>query len=185
MRSLNTLFLFTCCAIGLSACEFKCSVGNNGDGTTKGKTVTSTTVEKDGTIITNNIDITAKGIKIKKATLLLPNNNQVPDDNIIGVNQKIKLLLLLDDGWKLKDGKASIGASEKLTASDGQVIVDAADLFSDYTETGIDPQDAKVVTLSAVITQEAGNVDYYQVVFRVWDKYGDAEINGSYKFYIK
>jgi hypothetical protein len=171
MRLINSL-LTVSCIILLSSCEFKCSVGNSKEGDPKAttKSVTSSTVEKDGAVVTNNININVKGVKLKKATLLLPNNNQVADDNVVELNQKIRLALFIEDGWKLKDGKAFVGGSEKMTSSEGDVIVDAADLFSDYDQTGIDPEDAKVISLSAVIQQESSNAKHYNV---------------EYKFYIK
>ena len=185
MRSYSQLLLFVFCALTLSSCEFNCSVGKNKEEPVKGGTVKSSTVVKDGTTITNNITLDVKGVKVKKATLLLPDNTQVSDDNMVNVNQKIKLVLFIEDGWTLKNGKNYIGGSEKIVASNGQVVVDAADLFADYTTSGIDPEDAKIISLSAVITQEAGSSNYYEVTFRVWDKAGTGEITGSYRFSIK
>lgn len=185
MRSSTRFILFILCTITISACEFKCSVGNNSEKVTKGKTVSSSTTVKDGTSLTNNITLSAKGVSVKKATLLLPNNEQVSDDNMVNVNEKIKLVLFIEDGWKIAGGKSFIGAAEKITGSDGQVIVDAQDLFSDYTNSGMNPEDAKVVSLSAIITQVSSTASSYTVSFRVWDKISDAEINGSYTFYIK
>lgn len=185
MRSYSQLLLFVFCAITLSSCEFNCSIGKSKEEPVKGSTVKSSTVVKDGTTITNNITLDAKGVKVKKATLLLPDNSPVSDDNMVNLNQKVKLLLVIEDGWELKNGKNFIGGSEKIVASNGQVVVDAADLFADYTTTGIDPEDAKLISLSAVITQEAGSSSYYEVTFRVWDKAGTGEITGSYRFSIK
>jgi hypothetical protein len=185
MRSSLQLALLIFCGLLLSSCEFNCSVGKTKVPAENGKTVTSSTVEKNGTTLTNNIELTAKGVKIKKATLLLPDNTQVSDDNMVKLNQKIKMVLFIENGWTLKEGKNYVGASEKIVSSSGQVIVDAEDLFTDYTTSGIDPEDAKLISLSAVITQESGSSSYYEVTFRVWDKAGDAEITGSYKFYLK
>ncbi len=185
MRSRLQLTILIFCGLLLSSCEFNCSIGKNKDAAENGKTVTSSTVEKNGTTLTNNIELNTKGVKVKKATLLLPDNSRVSDDNMVNLNQKIKMVLFIEDGWTLKEGKNYIGGSEKIVSDDGQVIVDAADLFTDYTETGIDPEDAKVISLSAVITQETGKSKYYEVTFRVWDKAGDGEITGSYKFYTR
>jgi hypothetical protein len=185
MRSYLQLVLLIFCGLLLSSCEFNCSIGKNKDAAEKDKPVASSTVEKNGTTLTNNIELTAKGVKVKKATLLLPDNSRLPDDNMVHLNQRIKMVLFLEDGWTLKDGKNYVGASEKIVASSGEVLLDKEDLFADYTETGVDPEDAKLVSLIAAITQESKNSSYYEVSFRVWDKAGDAEITGSYRFSIK
>ena len=176
--------MYSCCCIILSSCEFNCSVGKKKEGNDS-KTVTSSVTEKNGTTLTNNITLSSRGFKVKKATLLLPDNSRVSDDNVVEMNKNIKLVLFIDEGWKLKNGRAFGGASEKMSADDGTVVVNAEDLFADYTTTGFSAEDAKVVSLSVIVTKENRTVKYYTVKFRVWDKNGDGEITGDYKFYIK
>ena len=98
---------------------------------------------------------------------------------------KIILTIELDSTWTIENEKTFIGASEKISTSSGEVVLSAADLFSDYDESGVSPTDAKYIRLNAVITKSDVKVDYYLVTFRVWDKKGTAEINGNYKFYLK
>ena len=185
MQTLYKVVIYTCCSILFSSCEFNCSIGKNKDEPESSQRVPASGKEKNGTVITNNIFLESKGFKIKKATLLLPNRSQVPDNNLVGLNQNIKLVLDIDAGWNLKDGKAFVGASEKITTDGGQTIVDKGDLFADYSTTGFNAEDAKVVSLSAVITSGDNGINYYVVNFRVWDKNGDGEIRGHYKFFIK
>jgi len=185
MSTLKKCGLYISCALLLSSCEFKCSVGGgSSDKKDSSKTVSSTIIEKDGTVLTNNISLTATGIKVTKATLLLQDGSRVADDNVVNLEEKIKLALYMGDGWKLRDGKAFLGASEKITTESGETIVNAEDLFSTVTD-GLDPEDAKNIKLSASISKDSGISKYYNVHFRVWDKVGTAEITGDYKFYIK
>ena len=181
----KTGFYLILCVI-LSSCEFKCSVGKDSNETDKPKTNATRTVTKDGTILTNGISLDARNIKVTKATLLYSDGSPVPDDNTIALNTKIKVNLFIEDGWKEKNKKVFIGASESISDDKGTMIVDADDLFKDYDETGIDPSGAKLLKLTAIIEEEGGGGSkYYDVKFRVWDKNGDGEIKGGYRFYIK
>jgi hypothetical protein len=173
--------LFGICLF-LSSCKFSCNVGETGKA--ESNTVSGPSVV-NGALVSNGIDITGSGVKIKSATLKLDGGAKVPDDNVVNLNQKITLVIELEDNWTIEDGKSFIGASEKITTSKGYEILNAADLFKDGTLTGFDPTDTKYIQLDAVITKNDPSVSYYKVEFRVWDKKGDAEIKGSYKFYIQ
>jgi len=181
----KTAFYLALCLV-LSSCEFKCSVGNDSDQPDKSKTGTTKVVTKDGTILTNDISLETKNIKVKKATLLYSDGSPVPDDNTIALDTKIKVNLFMEDGWKEKNNKVFIGASESISDDKGTTIVDADDLFKDYNESGIDPSDAKLIKLTAIVQNEGtGGSNFYEVKFRVWDKNGDGEITGHYRFHIK
>jgi len=149
------------------------------------KPKTSAVTTKDGTILTNGISLNAHGFKVKKATLLYIDESPVPESNTTELNMKIKLYLYIDSGWTLKNKKVNLGASESITTDAGQKVVDATDLFSETDSTGIDPMDAKLIKLSAVIREESADIKYYTVNFRVWDKNGDGDVTGNYRFYIK
>jgi hypothetical protein len=166
----------------LSSCKFSCNMGaadKTGSNTVSGPSVVN------GALISNGIDITASGVKIKSATLKLDGGAKVPDDNVVNLNQKVYLVIELEDNWTIAEGKSFIGASEKITTSKGYEVLNAADLFKDNTLTGFDPNDTKYIQLDAVITKNDPSISYYKVDFRVWDKKGDAEVKGSYKFYIQ
>lgn len=181
----NNFLLLLICSILLISCDFQCSIGDTKKPAASGKNVSSTIKNENGAVITNGINITASGIKLKSATLKLENGERVSDDNMVGLNEKIIMLLELDSTWTIENGKTFIGAAEKITTSTGYDVLTAADLFSDYDESGVSPTDAKYIRLNAVITKADTKVDYYLVTFRVWDKKGTAEIRGDYKFYLK
>jgi hypothetical protein len=163
----------------LCSCKFSCNAGETSSNTVSGPSVVN------GIRISNGIDITASGVKVKSAVLKLDGGVNVPDDNVVNANQKIYLVIELEDNWTITDGKSFIGASELITTNTGTTLMNAADLFKDYTLTGVDPNDAKYIQINAVITKNDPSVSYYKVAFRVWDKKGDAEIKGGYKFYIQ
>ncbi len=179
-RNVISSLIIVC--IALSSCKFECSVG--GDTGTKSSQASSPK-EKNGTLIANNIDLTVKNIKVKTASLQLIDKSRVADDNVIKLGEKVYLVLQLDSNWTVENGKSFIGASEKVSTDKGEVVLHAEDLFADYSVSGVDPSDAKLIQLNAVITKEVPGITYYKVDFRVWDKKGDAEITGNYKFYIK
>ena len=181
----NNILLLLICSLVLISCDFQCSIGDTKKPSAGGKNVTSTIKTENGAVISNGINITGKGIKLKSATLKLENGERVSDDNMVGLNEKIILTIELDRTWTIENEKTFIGASEKISTSSGEVVLSAADLFSDYDESGVSPTDAKYIRLNAVITKSDVKVDYYLVTFRVWDKKGTAEINGNYKFYLK
>ncbi|MBK7433103.1 MAG: hypothetical protein IPI66_03815 [Chitinophagaceae bacterium] len=167
----------------LSGCEFNCSVGENKS--VKAKPVTSNdNTPLNGAIIKNNIDIEATGVKLNSAYLRDAQRKPLTE-NLTAVGDKIYLYLETDTGWVKQNGKSYLGAAERLTTSNGKVIVDAPDIFRDYEESGLPARESEVITLSAVLTQADPAVDHYIVRFRVWDKKGSGEIKGSYTFKIK
>ena len=168
----------------LASCKFNCSAGEDKSGV-KTKPVTSNDkTELTGAIIKNDIDLEVTGVKLKEA-YLLDASKELLTENITGIGEKIYVVIKMDTGWVKENGKSFIGASERISTSGGTVIVDATDIFKDYEATGISAVDAKVISLSAVITQADTGVEDFVVQFRVWDKKGNGEIKGKYKFRIK
>ena len=133
--------------------------------------------------IRNGIKVKSQGLKVDQAFLLFDDGKLVPADNKVDVGQNVRLRLLLS-GWKPVNGKVAIGASEKIATDEGQVILDEADLFANYTD-GVDPKDAGVVTLSAVITRIDKLFKYFEISFKVWDKNSSDNVTGSYRLYLK
>ncbi|MEO6252716.1 MAG: hypothetical protein ABIO79_05395 [Ferruginibacter sp.] len=165
----------------LTSCDMKCSVG----GTKEAKTVTSSDNSAlNGATIKNDIELEATGVKLKEAYVVDEANN-VLTENATKVGEKIYLVIKLDTGWVKENGKSFLGASERISTSAGSVVVNADDIFKDYEITGVDAADAKVITLSALITEAKAGVEDFVVQFRVWDKKGSGEVKGKYKFKIK
>jgi hypothetical protein len=174
------LFVLICSlSLLLQSCEFSCSIGN------KEEDVSGTAKVKDGARIYNNIQLNASGVRVDKAYLLLDNGQQVPDDNFVDFKGPVKMQLKIESGWVEENGNVLLGASEKITAESGEVLVDEADLFQKYAE-GISAKDAKSIYLSATLKVKEGTPPTsFLVSFRVWDKRGSGFIEGSYMLYSK
>ena len=177
-------FYLMLCMI-LSSCEFKCSVGKDASEKDKPKTSSSKVITNEGTELTNDISLDAHGLKVKKATLVFTDGSKVPEGNLVDLNTNIKAKFFIEDGWKTKNSRVFIGASETIRNDQGKIMLEVDDLFKDGYSTGVDPEQAKLVTLSAIAYNETTNTKYYIVNFRIWDKIGDGEIVGYYKFYIR
>ena len=166
------------------SCEFKCKLGNTGKKEEQ-KEVVETPTEKQKTQLLNGIELDQQGVQVYRASLSLESGDLLPPDNTVALGEKISLILNIEKGWAEIDGKSFIGATEKITTNNGSVILDSDDLFAAYNQ-GMSAGDAKVITLKARITKSpAIPVNYYIVIFKVWDKKGSGVITGKYKFYIK
>lgn len=168
----------------LASCNFSCSMGDS-----KSKIKTKPVTSKDnsalnGAIIKNDIDLEAHDVKLKEA-YLLDANRKLMDVNESAIGEKIYLVIKLDTGWVKVDGKSFVGASEKILTKAGRVVVSADDIFKSYETEGMDPVDAEVISLSAMITEADPGVNEFTVKFRVWDKKGKGEVEGKYKFKLK
>jgi len=149
------------------------------------KAATSITKEPERSRAANDITFNELGsLKLKRAFLMYTDGSIVPSSNKAQIGEQVNMRLLCE-GWKEKDGKVFIGASEVITNPNGDVVLNEKDLFASYDETGISPTDAETITLSAVITSVPTPTKYFVVTFRVWDKVGNGEISGSYKLYIQ
>jgi hypothetical protein len=165
-------------------CNITVQTGDD-QATIKAKTVSSEDgLGLTGAVIKNNIDIEATGTKLK-AAYLMDANNQYKSDNTATINEKIILTIETDTGWVKTNGQSFIGASEKILAKDGTVVLDAPDLFADYDAEGLPSDIAKTINLTAIIDNVQPGYEDFTVQYRVWDKKGTGEIKGSYKFTIK
>jgi hypothetical protein len=179
-----TLVYAVMCATVLSSCDFKCTVGDNKQAV-KTKPVTSKdNTPLNGAIIKNDIDLEVTGVKLKEAYLVDANYNLL-NENVAAIGEKIYVVIKLDTGWVKEEGKSFIGAGERISTKAGGVIVDADDIFKTQGVTGMDAEDAKVISLSAVITEAKPGVDDFVVKFRVWDKKGTGDVRGKYNFSLK
>ena len=179
MKLLFSFWFIVFMAFSLQSCEFNCSVGK------KEEEIKGAAVVKEGARIYNNIDLISPGIKVSKAYLLTADGKRVSDDNFVDFKSTVRMQLKIDEGWVQKDGKVFLGASEKIIAEDGTVVLEEEDLFEKYTD-GISFEDSKSIYLSATLNLKEGSPPTsFKVSFRVWDKIGDGYIEGSYKLFSK
>jgi hypothetical protein len=167
---MSRLFLFAFFAIIIfSSCEISVKTGPGS--------------EEPASKIRNGIVVNSNGVKVEQAFLLFEDGSLVPHDNKIKVGQKVQLRLIVS-GWKEKDGKVFLDASEKAETSEGDVFLDEKDLFRQY-ENGLDPADAGYITLSVAITGISKLYDHFKVSFRVADKTDENNFaEGYYKLYL-
>jgi hypothetical protein len=179
MKKLYLFYLYGLMAFFLSSCEFHCSLGSNDAPKGDAKVI-------DGTRVYNDIQLEQLGVKVEKAYLVFENNDPVPQSNVIDFTQPVKLILVINEGWKETDNKVKLGVSETILAPDGQVMLDEKDLFAKYTD-GITPVDAKKISIMAkiIIKQKMDPLTTFNVKFNVWDKNSNNYIKGSYKLYSK
>ena len=175
----TTATLLLAAAMMLTACKVK-------HGTDAGKHedhANNKTLTETNPSTLNGIEIKNHGVKVNRAFLSKESGDLVPADNTVALGEKISLVINIDDGWAVQNGKSYIGASEIITTDGGVELLNSGDLFASYDDEGLDPTDAKIITLKARITNQPETpVDHYIVTFRVWDKKGDGEIVGRYTF---
>jgi hypothetical protein len=178
-----SLIAFLCASLFWS-CEV--SVNTNTRTTVEGETVSSDDGGGlTGAVIKNDIHLEAKGVKVAQAYLMTEDLVVMPDNNA-DVNQIVYLTVKTDTGWVKINGKSFIGISERITDSNGNVIVDGEDLMKAYDAEGLDAEVAKIANATAVITEKSpsGNNDF-DVTLKIWDKKGPGVIEGSYKLHIR
>jgi hypothetical protein len=161
----------------LSSCEFNCSIGK--------KDEENPPIARNNRI-RNDIKLESNKVNIEKAYLVFEDGNNIPGDNIVDFSKGIKMIVVVDSGWKEINGKVNLGASEKITAL-GKVLLDEEDIFARDLSTGISPEDAKIIGLTATIDlkSEVRPLTTFLVSFNIWDKNSKAFIKGSYKLYSK
>jgi len=165
-------------------CSCNFTVGDKKEGVTTKPVTSKDNTTLNGAIIKNDIDLEVTGVKLKEAYLVDADYKPLTE-NKAGVGEKIYLLIKMDSGWVKENGKSFIGASERILTSAGRVVVSADDIFKAQEITGLDANDTKEISLSAIITEADPGLNNFEVQFRVWDKKSTAEVKGKYNFSLK
>ena len=131
---------------------YSCEVKVNAPGT---KNISSAKIR-------NGIDVNAKGVKVEQAFLTYDDGSLVDESNTTSVNKKLKINFVVK-GWKAENDKLALEANEKITTSDGDVIMDEQELFSKGGLETISAADAEYPRLSVVINQVNKLYDFYLV----------------------
>lgn len=186
MQIVSRLIFFLFVIFALTSCEFHCSVGKKDEPGKTGMKDPNAPMHKEGAAVYNNIQLTAKHVKVNKAYLITATDGKrIEEGNFVDFSQPVKIIIEIDSGWVEQNGKAFLGASEKMSTKNTNLI-DEKDLFAQYEETGVDATDAKTIGLSVTLNLPKGTPPTdFDVVFKVWDKKGTGTIEGSYKLYSK
>lgn len=141
-------------------------------------------IKKDGnTLIRNGIVVDSKNIKVDQAFLLFDDGALVPDDNIIKLNQKVRLRLITA-GWQENDSMVFLSGWEKVETDKGEVLLDNKDLFEDY-QNGLKPEDARAIDLTVTITRLGTKVRFFRVSFKIKDENNPRNtVEGHCKLYL-
>src|SRR5258707_8459984 len=82
----------------------------------------------------NHILLKAKGFKIKDAYLVFNDSTKLQDDNKVNIGQHINLILLIDSGWTMENGKIYPGVGQKIESSDGKHVFEQKDLMESHPD---------------------------------------------------
>lgn len=143
-------------------------------------TISSASLAQSGgsAVIKNQIKLNTDGLTVSKAYLSDEAGNEMTL-NQTSLNKPIYVNLVVS-GWNIKDGQVNLGASEKITTDKNVLVLYQDDLFPGKTD--YKAEDAKYVRLKAVITSLTGDIKFFNVKFRVWDKNNGNNVSGSYIF---
>jgi hypothetical protein len=137
----------------------------------------------DADILNKIIVHEAGGLKVSRAFLAFEDGTLVPKSNKTVLRKPVYLTLVMEGGWKVKNGKVSLDASEKITTHEGEIVLNATSLFQNMPL--IEAEKANYIYLKANITGTRPDIAYFIVNYRVWDKRGTGEVKGSYKLYLE
>ena len=135
------MIIYIMAAFVLQSCQFSCSMGDKNEA--PGNT--------NNPRIKNEIRLTENGVKVEKAYLVFESGKKVPEGNVVDFSEPIKLIIVIEGGWKEVDGRVMLGASERIEIENEGMVLDEEDLFSEGFEIGMSPEDAKTIALSAII----------------------------------
>jgi hypothetical protein len=158
----------------LAGVFYSCEVKVNAPGATK---------ESPLGKIRNGIEVKANGVDVEQAFLTYEDGTLVDESNTTSVNKKLKINFVVK-GWKAENDKVALEANEKITTSDGDIVMDEKELFSRGGMETISAADAEYPRLSVVISQLSKLHDFYLVSFKIWNKGTDQSIEGNYKFHL-
>ena len=165
----------------LSSCEFKCNIGST-DSLDKKESdkKESGTTNNNNAGGSNDVVLNAKGVSVTDYYLATEDGERLTN-NTVRVGEKIALIIK-GARFTVADGKSFIGISERISTDNGTEILNAPDLFAKYDETGIPSEMTEQLKIKAYVTETRPEIKYFNVEYRVWDKRGDGEITGNFKF---
>lgn len=131
----------------------------------------------------NQIRIQSNGLMVSNAFLETQQGLPIAAGNKVAVGQIVRLILVIDNGWKVKDGRVFPGATEVIRLDDGYEVLRSEDLFTSYEQEGVEAKDAEFITLMAQITELKDKKRHAIVSFRIWDKSSTAQLSGFFSLY--
>ena len=134
--------------------------------------------------IHNGIQLQEDGLQVEEAFLTNGARMQLNESNKVKVGDRISVMLAVK-GWKEKDGKVFLDASEKISTVNGDVLSNNPSILATAFPGGVLPQDAAHISLY----QNIGKLKKYDepvvVSFKVWDRLTDKSLSGSCKLFVE
>ena len=134
--------------------------------------------------IKNGIEIYEDGLHVEKAFLTNSDSTMISDDNKVQPGERVCLRMIVK-GWKEKDNKIFMDASQKVSTSSGVNLVNNPSIFGITLMYGTVPAGADHILLYQTIGRLNKPVDYILISFKVWDKTSGKSVWGSYKLQVQ
>jgi len=129
------------------------------------------------------LETNANGLSYESIGLYI--DNQEINTNEITLGQNVICQLTGVSGFTQEDGLCFIGGSMIITDETGNELLNEPDLFAQYDEEGLSPEDASYLSMSLQTNPPMEVGKTYTWKMRFWDKKGKGEINASTKVIIK
>ncbi len=146
-------------------------------------TPSNETGNKTGSIL-NNILLEEKGgLTVSSAFLADEAGRLVNPNNTVTAGKPVYLMLVIKEGWVVKNNLVSPGTEQTITTHNGEPVLKSSDLFAASPQ--IKAEDASRLQLKVVLKTSRPDIRYYVIRFRVWDKNGKGEITGQYQLQVE
>jgi hypothetical protein len=128
----------------------------------------------------NGITVTTNGRPvISSAYLTNEAGSLVSPQNLVQPGEAVYLNLVIEKGWVAENGRIAPGASQIITTDKGEKVSETGDLFADTPDLPV--AEGKQLQLKTIITKSRPDIRYFIVRFRLWDKKGNGEVQGTYR----
>lgn len=146
-------------------------------------TVYHSGINRDG--VHNDIELKSTNLIVKRAYLTDAKGNEL-QENVVGLKEPVKLNIELFNSWTEVNGRVYLGATQVALTDKGTAVEGGDnDVYAANEAEGFDAKDGHFVNLWLSIDEIKEPTEFYTVTFRFWDKKGDGEVTGSYKFKVK
>lgn len=123
------------------------------------------------------LETTADGLSFENCALYV--GQQQLSGNEVNVGEDVDCVFSGVSGFVQEDGMCYIGASMLVTDDSGAEIFNEADLFAQYDEEGINPQDASSLSMTLMTGNPMEVGKSYNWSMRIWDKRGKGEMTAK------
>lgn len=159
-------------AVALLGCEVKINTGNEAAPAIQDR-------KKGGKIRNGVIIKTTGGVAVEQAYLTrVADSSLIASDNVVDVNEPVKLNLVIE-GWKDKGGKLYLDAEQKVTTSEGDLVLHKKNMFESLG--ALSAEDAKYIHFQVKITRTTKLFDYFLVEVRAGNTRFDQSVEASFK----